>query len=115
MPFDFFYHAAVCYRIDSMKTIVVTSKKPILTAERGRLPAGIPITVSDLLAQMLIERGEAVLKETKDAIDRPTKAAGEVQLSSALPVAPALPSTTASESEPGETPKRRGRPRKNVA
>lgn len=45
--------------------IIVTTKKPVLTQERGRLPAGVPVEVSPLLAAFLIERGEAQAVETK--------------------------------------------------
>lgn len=98
-----------------MPQIVVTSKKPVLTMERGRLPMGIPIEVSDLLAKHLMEQGVAVLMETKERMDRPIVAAGLTAQSSALPVAPASPPTTSSESEPGDStaPRKRGRPRKN--
>jgi hypothetical protein len=98
-----------------MPKIVVTSRKPVLTSERGRLPMGIPVDVSGELARFLIEQGVAVLMETKERMDRPTVAAGSTAPSSALPVAPALPMTTSSESEPGDStaPRKRGRPRKN--
>lgn len=94
-----------------MPQIVVTSKKPVLTMERGRLPMGVPVEVSDLLAKHLMEQGVAVLMETKERMDRPTVAAGLTAQSSALPVAQASTLTTSSESEPGA--RRRGRPRKN--
>lgn len=94
-----------------MPKIVVTSRKPVLTSERGRLPMGIPVDVSGELARFLIEQGVAVLMETKERMDRPTEAAGLTALSSALPVAQASTLTTSSESEPGA--RRRGRPRKN--
>lgn len=92
--------------------IVVTSKKPVLTAERGRLPIGIPVDVSPLLAQHLLESGAAVLMETKEQMERPPVAAGKMEPSYVLPVAPALPMTTLTESENGDKPKRRGRPPK---
>lgn len=94
-----------------MPQIVVTSKKPVLTMERGRLPMGVPVEVSDLLAKHLMEQGVAVLMETKERMDRPTEAAGLTAPSSALPVAQVCAPTTSSESEPGV--RRRGRPRKN--
>ena len=94
-----------------MPKIVVTSRKPVLTSERGRLPMGIPVDVSGELARFLIEQGVAVLMETKERMDRPTEAAGLTAQSSALPAAQASTLTTSSESEPGV--RRRGRPRKN--
>lgn len=93
--------------------IVITSRKPVLTAERGRLPHGIPVDVSDLLARHLIEQGVAVLMETKEAMTRPIEAAGTEEPSFALPVAQASQPTMPSESEPGA--RKRGRPRKNAA
>lgn len=92
--------------------IVVTSKKPVLTAERGRLPVGIPVEVSDLLGAHLLEQGVAVLLETKEAMERPIEAAGKVEPLSALPVARALQQTTLNESSNGA--KRRGRPKKEA-
>ena len=53
-----------------------------------------------------------VRTETKEALDRPTSASGETEPLSPSPVAPASQSTTLSLSEPGEKPKRRGRPPK---
>jgi hypothetical protein len=96
-----------------MPKIVITSRKPVLTAERGRLPHGIPVEVSDLLAQHLIEQGVAVRMETKEAMTRPTETAGKEEPLSALPVAQASPVTTQNESESGA--RKRGRPRKNAA
>lgn len=96
-----------------MPKIVITSRKPVLTAERGRLPAGIPVEVSDLLAQHLIEQGVAVRMETKEAMTRPTETAGETVQSFALPAGLPSQQTTPNESEPGA--RKRGRPRKNAA
>jgi hypothetical protein len=90
--------------------IVVTTKKPVLTAERGRLPHGVPVDVSDLLAQHLIEQGVAVLMETKEAMTRPIEAAGMMAPSFASPVAQALEQTILIESSNGA--RKRGRPRK---
>lgn len=92
--------------------IVITSKKPVLTPY-GRLPAGRPIDVNDHLSKFLIERGDAVLFETKQAIDRPSEAAGKTEPSSASLAAQASQVTTPSESESGA--KRRGRPRKEAS
>lgn len=92
--------------------IIVISKKPILTAESGRLPRDIPVDVSSALAKFLIERGEAVLLETKELLDRPIKAAGTEVLSSASPVAQVSQPTMLSESERGG--KKRGRQKKGV-
>lgn len=93
--------------------IIITSKKPVITAERGRLPKDIPVDVSPLLAQHLIEQGVAVLMETKEAMDRPTEAAGMEEPLSVSPVAQVSPQTTLSASESGV--KRRGRPRKEAS
>lgn len=95
-----------------MTQIVVTSKKPVITAERGRLPRDVPVDVSPLLAAHLLEQGVAVLLETKEAMNRPIEAAGTTAPSSALPAAQASPQTTLSSSEPGA--KRRGRPKKEA-
>ena len=93
--------------------IIVVSKKPVFTAERGRLPKDVPVDVSSILAKFLIDRGEAVLLETKEALNRPTEAAGMGALSSASPVAQVLQPTMLSESAFGA--KRRGRPRKEAS
>ena len=45
--------------------IVVTSKKPVHTAECGTLPVDMPVEVSDALGKFLIERGDATPFETK--------------------------------------------------
>jgi hypothetical protein len=95
-----------------MTKIVVTNKKPVLT-QFGRLPRDIPTDVPHQLAVFLVERGDAVYLETKEAMDRPFVAAGIKELSSALPVAPASQSQTLSESASGV--KRRGRPRKEAS
>lgn len=92
--------------------IVITSTKPVLT-QFGRLPKGQAVDVPEQLAKFLIDRGDAVAFETKQAIDRPSVAAGTMESSSALPVAPASQVTTPSESEPGV--KRRGRPKKEAS
>ena len=89
--------------------IVVTTRKPVLT-QLGRLPKDVPVDVPPQLASFLIERGDAVLLETKEAMDRPIEAAGTTVQSSALPVAPALPVMTLSVPKFGA--KRRGRPKK---
>jgi stringent starvation protein B len=91
--------------------IVITSKKPVLT-QFGRHPHGVTVDVPDQLAKFLIERGDAVCFETKEAMDRPSQAAGSTEPSSALPVAQASIEQTSSESENGEAPKKRGRPKK---
>jgi hypothetical protein len=93
-----------------MPKIIITSKKPVLTAERGRLPKDVPVEVSDLLAKHLLAQGVAVLMETKAKMDRPIVAAGKMEPSYVLPVAPVLPMTTLTESSNGA--KKRGRPRK---
>lgn len=92
--------------------IVVISKKPVLTPT-GRLPKDIPVDVADQLGKFLIERGDAVLFEVKERIDRPFVDAGKMEQSSALPAAPALTSETLISSESGV--KKRGRPRKEAS
>lgn len=92
--------------------IVIVSKKPVLTPT-GRLPKDIPVDVADQLGKFLIERGDAVLFEVKERIDRPFVDAGKMELSSALPAAPASTSETLISSENGA--KKRGRPRKEAS
>lgn len=82
--------------------IVVTSKKPIMAVGHGRLPIGVPVDVPASLAQFFIERGEAVLLETKEAMDSPLAEDGEEAQSSSLPVGQASQEMTSSESESGE-------------
>jgi hypothetical protein len=45
--------------------IIITSKKPVLTAECGRLPSGVPVDVSDALGAFLVARGDAAKVEVK--------------------------------------------------
>ena len=45
--------------------IIITSKKPVLTANYGHLPAGIPTEVDDHTGKFLIEHGVAALVEHK--------------------------------------------------
>lgn len=94
-----------------MKIVVVT-KKPVLTPT-GRLPKDIPIEVKDHLGKFLIERGDAVLFEVKERLDRPFVIAGKVEPLSAAPAAQASTSETLESSEPGA--KKRGRPRKEAS
>lgn len=96
-----------------MTKIVVTSKKPVLTAERGRLPMNLPVEVSPLLAKQLLESGVAVLFETKEKMDRPMQADGATAPSSALQAGRVSQPPMLSESESGA--KRRGRPRKEAS
>jgi stringent starvation protein B len=86
--------------------IVVTSKKPVMAVGYGRLPAGVPVEVADQLGLFLIERGEAVRMETKEAMDRPLAEGGEEEQSSSLPVGQASTEETSSESEAGEPEKK---------
>ena len=88
--------------------IVITSKKPVLT-QFGRLPNGQTVDVPDQLGVFLIDRGDAVRFETKEAMDRPLQAAGKTEQSSALPVAQASPEQTLNVSVFGDQPKRKGR------
>jgi len=92
--------------------IVVVTKKPVLT-QFGRLPKDIPVDVPDQLAKFLIERGDAVLFEVKERLDRPFVIAGSVAPLSAAPAAQASTSETLSTSEDGA--KKRGRPRKEAS
>jgi hypothetical protein len=95
----------------SFMKIVVVTKKPVLTPT-GRLPKDIPVDVADQLGKFLIERGDAVLFEVKERIDRPFVDAGKMELSSALPAAPVSTSEMLISSENGA--KKRGRPRKEA-
>lgn len=87
--------------------IVVTTDKPLRTLKYNVLPRNVPIEIDDRLAMFYITRGEAIRYETKEAIDRPSKAVGEEPPLSALPAAQASPQMTSSSSETGV--KRRGR------
>lgn len=91
--------------------IHITSKKPVLT-QHGRFAMGSTVEVQDQLARFLIERGDAVAFEVKEAMDRPLRADGAEVSLSALQVVPASLPMIASESEHGA--KKRGRPRKIV-
>jgi len=91
--------------------IHITSKKPVLT-QHGRFAVGSTVEVPHQLAQFLIARGDAVAFEVKEAIDRPSLAAGEVVQSSVLPVVQALPQTIVTESAPGA--KKKAKTRKTV-
>lgn len=93
--------------------IVVISKKPVFTQERGRLPRDVPVTVSDALGSFLLEQGVAVLFEVKELMDRPQKAVGLTPQLSASQAAPASQQTTLQPSEGGV--KKRGRPRKTAS
>lgn len=86
--------------------IVVVSKKPVMAIGHGRLPAGVPVEVADQLGLFLIERGDAVRMETKEAMDRPLAEGGEVEQSSSLPVGQASQEETSNESETGEPEKK---------
>jgi hypothetical protein len=92
--------------------IVVTTDKPLRTLKYNVLPRNVPIEIDDRLAMFYITRGEAIRYETKEAIDRPSKAVGEEPPLSALPAGQALPQTTANELESGG--KKRGRKKKEV-
>jgi hypothetical protein len=94
-----------------MKIVVVT-KKPVLT-QFGRLAKDIPIDVPDQLGKFLIERGDAVLFEVKERLDRPFVIAGSVEPLSAAPAAQASTNETLSTSDNGA--KKRGRPRKEAS
>jgi hypothetical protein len=65
-----------------------------------------PNEVADQLGLFLIERGEAVRMETKEAMDRPLAEDGEEAQSSSLPVGQASQEETLSESETGEPEKK---------
>lgn len=69
---------------------------------------GHTVNVPLPLAQFLIARGDAVALETKQASERPSKAAGKVEPSPSSPVAQASTEATATQSENGGKP--RGRP-----
>lgn len=94
--------------------VVITSKKPLMAAGIGRLPAGIPIELKDNLAMFFIERGEAVRAETKEAMDRPLVEDGEEQQLSSLPADQASAEETLSESETGVSMSKRGRKKKGL-
>lgn len=89
--------------------IHITSKKPVLT-QHGRLAVGSTVEVQDQLAKFLIERGDAVAFEVKEALERPLLADGAEVSLSALPVVQASQPMIASESDHGA--KKQVRPRK---
>jgi hypothetical protein len=53
--------------------IIVTTKKPVLTADHGRLPFGVPVKVSETLGAFLIERGDAKPIEVKAPVPIPAR------------------------------------------
>ena len=55
--------------------IIITSKKPVLTANYGHLPAGIPTEVDAHTGKFLIEHGVAALVEHKTPEPAPEQAA----------------------------------------
>jgi len=83
----------------------IKTLKPV-RLESGKVPVGAVIDVPNALAMMLLSRADAA----RYVEPVPTQAAGTA--SSALPVAPASPPQTLSESAPGA---RRGRRKKNEA
>ena len=54
--------------------IIITSKKPVLTANYGHLPAGIPTEVDVHTGKFLIEHGVAALVEHKTPEPAPEQA-----------------------------------------
>jgi hypothetical protein len=94
--------------------IVITTKKPLYAVgHANRLQVGVPIEVSDHLGKFYIERGDAVAYEVKEQMDRPSEADGAAASSSALPLAQASQPQTSSLSDSGDSPRKRGRPRKS--
>ena len=77
----------------------------------GMVRKGQTIEMPSPWAEWCIKNGYAETYQTKVIREVPLPVAGLAQPSSALPVAQALPQTTASESVNG-APKRRGRPKK---
>lgn len=67
-----FFFAIKGHTIHSMQ-IIVTAKKPVLTADHGRLPAGIPVEVPDTLGAFLIGRGDAKRLEVKATLSLPAR------------------------------------------
>lgn len=97
--------------------MLINILRPVLYHDRlGTLKKGQTVEVPDKQAQEWVAKGWAVTYQTKVMQDRPYRADGREALLSASQVAQASPSQTLSESESGdknsETPKRRGRPRK---
>lgn len=87
--------------------ITITTKKPVFDDVHGRLKEGDVIDVAAQKANFYIGQGLAMSYQTKVMQDRPSLGAGVTEPLSALPVAPVLPQTTVSESEPGA--KKKGR------
>ena len=87
--------------------ITITTKKAVLDDRLGRLRTGETYEMPDHKAMFYLQRGEAMLYQTKVMQDFPSSGAGKVEQSSVSPVAQVSQPTTANESEPGE--KKRGR------
>lgn len=93
--------------------IYIQSRKGVIDDRLGRLAHGSTVDLPDHKALFYLARGEAIRYEVKVERDRPCVTVGEEQLLSASPAVQASAQTTLSESDSGETPKRkRGRPRK---
>ena len=96
----------------------VTVKARTLLHDRlGRLRQGQTVEMPEAQAKEFLRRGfvehyqTKVIHSTAATPDNPSVGAGMDAPSSALPVAPASPQTTSSESETGK--RKRGRPRKD--
>ena len=89
--------------------IVVTATKPVRTVEGGTLPRDVKIEVSDALGRFLVERGEAVLYETKVAQENPSVAAGQAKPSASSPAAQASAPKTLQVSKAGAKAAKRGK------
>ena len=87
--------------------ITITTKKSILDDRLGRLRTGETYEMPDHKAMFYLQRGEAMLYQTKVMQDFPSVGAGKVEQSCAQPVAQVSQPTTSNESESGE--KKRGR------
>lgn len=87
--------------------IIITSKKSPIDDRLGRLQAGKSYDLPDHKAMFYIQRGEAMLYETKVLQDFPSRTDGSTAQPSVLDQGRAYATKTLNESESGE--KKRGR------
>lgn len=91
--------------------ITITTRKQILDDRLGRLQTGQSYDLPDHKAMFYIQRGEAMLYETKVMQDFPSVADGLMAQSSALHQGQVYAIKTLNESENGDK-KQRGRKKK---
>lgn len=89
----------------------VITLKEMFHPLKGRIRKGVEVELEDKVASMYVKMCAAEYYETKVVREFPSVGSGEMQPSSASPVAQASQQTIASELDSG-APKRRGRPKK---